>query len=114
MNIIIQTLDFNARKTLTDFVEENVGKLESYSERIISCRVILRLRKSDQKENKICEIFLTVPGYEFFASKESQSFEGAVLKAVDAMVHQMNHNKEAHVHKFKESSISQDEDDETE
>jgi putative sigma-54 modulation protein len=114
METIIQTLDFKARKTLTDLVEECVGKLEAHSDRIISCRVILMLKKSDQQENKVCELRLAVPGHEFFASKECEKFEDAVLKATEAVKHQMERLKEAKVHKVNTSSISLEETDETE
>jgi len=114
MNTIIQTLDFKARKTLTDFVRESVGKLETHVDRIISCRVILRLNHSDQRENKVFEIRLAIPSHEFFASKESESFEDAVLKATDAVKHQVVRTKDGKGHQANKTSISLEETDETE
>jgi putative sigma-54 modulation protein len=114
MKTIIQTIDFKARKTLTDFVEENLGKLESFSGRIVDCKVTLRLNKSDQQENKICEIKVTTPGHDFFASRESETFEDAVLKSIDAIRHQIERSKDSKAHKIRKSSVSMDRTGETE
>ena len=94
MKTIIQSPDFTANKTLLDFVQINVGKLKSFSDQISECRVLLKLDKSDEKENKICEIRLYVPGDNFFASKSSHSFEDATVKTVDAVKHQLTRWKD--------------------
>jgi len=94
MKMIVQSPDFTASKTLLDFVEDNVGKLKSFSDRISECRVCLKLDKSDEKENKVCEIKIFVPGDNFFASKSSHSFEDATIKTVDAVRHQLTRWKD--------------------
>jgi putative sigma-54 modulation protein len=89
MKIIIQSPDFKAQSALEEFVNEKVGKLEYFSDKIIESRVCLKLDKSENKENKICEIKLLVPGGELFASRKNSSFEEAVMKSVEALKSQI-------------------------
>lgn len=89
MKMIIQTPGFKATKKLHKFVQDNVGKLEQISERIIESRVCLKLEKSDKKENKVCEIRLVIPGNDLFASRQCNSFEEAVLQCTEAIRHQV-------------------------
>lgn len=90
MKVIIQTPDVNAKQSLLDFVDEKVQKLGQFSERVIDARVTLRTDKSDNRENKICEIRVGIPGNDLFVSKQAASFEEATLDAVDAMKRQIN------------------------
>ena len=89
MKMIIQTPHFKARKALLGFVMEKVGKLSMLSDRIVESRIFLKLDKSDSREDKVCEIKLLVLGKELFASSQSNTFEGAVLKAAEAVKHQL-------------------------
>lgn len=95
MKIIIETPNVKARQSLKDFVNEKVGKLELFSDRILEARVYLKTDKSDTRENKFCEIKLIIPGNDLFASAVSSSFEDAVQKAVEAVKHQLERWKNA-------------------
>ena len=97
---IIQSPDFTASKPLLDFVHENIDKLESFSDRISECRVCLKLDKSEERENKICEVQLIVPGDNLFASKISHSFEDATIKTIDAVKHQLTRWKDSNKRKI--------------
>jgi ribosomal subunit interface protein len=99
MKTIIQSPDFTASKTLLEFVQKNTEKLESISERVLECKVCLKVDRSDDKENKICEVSLFVPGDNFFASRQSHNFEDAVIKTIDALRHQLIRWKESKLHK---------------
>jgi putative sigma-54 modulation protein len=85
MKIIIQTPDFKAQPELTDFVNEKMEKLTQFTDRILEGRVLLKLDKSETKENKISEIRLVIAGNDLFASKQGKSFEEATIKAVEAL-----------------------------
>jgi len=98
MKITIQAPDFKPRETLTSFVEDNVGKLALLSDRIIEGRVYLKLDKSDSRENKVCEIKLVIPGQDLFASKQSSSFEDAVMQAIEAVRPQVERWKDSRRH----------------
>jgi len=105
MKTIIQTPDFKANKTLIDFVQDNVGKLEFFGNKIIEVRVCLKLDKSSERENKICEIRLVIPGNDLFASKQSQTFEDAVLKTIEAIRHQIDRWKDSKDRRFVKSPL---------
>jgi putative sigma-54 modulation protein len=95
MKMIIETPDFKADKRLTDFVRENIGKLAWTNDRVLECRINLKIVKSDVKENKICDIKLVIPGNDLFASRQSDTFEGAILQAIEALKHQIERWKDS-------------------
>lgn len=95
MKMIIQTPDFKASEKLTEFIQEKAGALESFSDRIIETWVWLRLDNSNNNENKMCEIKLVIPGNDLFASKQSHSFEDAIVRTVDAVKRQLEQRKAA-------------------
>lgn len=100
MKIIIQTPHLKARPSLTAFVQEKVGKLETFSERILECRVYLKVEKSNERGNKVCELKLIIPGNEVFASCQCHTFEEAVSQAVEALKPQIERWKASKKGKF--------------
>lgn len=94
MKITIQTPDFKADQKLIDLVNERMEKLSRFSDRILEASVTLKLDKSENKENKISEIRLSIPGNDLFASKQCKSFEEAVAKTSDALKSQIDSWKE--------------------
>lgn len=95
MKVIIETPNFNAKAPLTEFVEKQVGKLEKLSDRIIESHVFLKVDKADNRENKVCEIKLAIPGNDLFAAKTSDTFEEAVAQTIEALKHQIKRWKKA-------------------
>jgi putative sigma-54 modulation protein len=85
MKINIQSLKFTAKDELKDFVNEKVGKLSRFDDKIISADVTLLVDKSTRIENKVCDIRLIVPGYDDFVKKNAATFEEAILTAVDTL-----------------------------
>jgi putative sigma-54 modulation protein len=95
MNTTIQTPDFKADKTLLNFILDHTQKIELLNARIVECRVCLRLDKSDERKNKICEVKVFLPGYSFFVCKQCHSFEEAMAKAMLAIKHHISRWKES-------------------
>ncbi len=93
MEIKIQSIHFDADVKLLDFVEEKVGKLNTFFDNIIDSEVFLKIDKSDVKENKVAEIKLAIPGKDLFAKKQGKSFEEATDEAVEALRRQINKYK---------------------
>ncbi|HEX5169626.1 MAG TPA: HPF/RaiA family ribosome-associated protein [Cyclobacteriaceae bacterium] len=93
MKIDIQTLSFYPDEKLLDFAEEKLDKLGQYSEQIIEAQMSLRFDRSATRNNKFCQIRLVVPGYDLFASKQSHSFEEAILRTCEALKQQMSRRK---------------------
>lgn len=89
MNIKIQSIHFDADVKLESFITNKVGKLKQYNEGIIGADVFLRLDKSQTADNKIAEIKLDLPGSDFFAKRQSSSFEAATDGAVEALRRQI-------------------------
>lgn len=94
MNIKINSVKFNPTQKLETFVEGKVSKLGQYSDDILGAEVFLRLENTQDLENKIAEIKLEIPGAEFFAKKQSKSFEESTDNAVDALKKQITKHKE--------------------
>lgn len=92
MEIKVQSIHFDADQKLVSFVEERLGKLTQYYDKIIGSDVFLKLEPAD-RENKVAEIKLTIPGKDLFAKKQCKSFEEATDEAVEALRRQINKHK---------------------
>lgn len=93
LKVIIQTPDFKATRKLEKFVNSRLMKLGLTHDRIIEARVCLKIDTSGTNENKVCEIKLVIPGNDLFAAKQTEIFEQSVVKAIDALKHQLAHIK---------------------
>jgi putative sigma-54 modulation protein len=93
MDIQVHSIHFTADKKLLDFVNDKVGKLDMFFDQIIAGEVFLRLDKSAEKDNKIAEVKLLIPGKELFAKKQCKSFEEAADLAVEALRKQVDKHK---------------------
>ena len=89
----MHAIHFKADQKLLSFIQERLNKLEQYNDLIVSAEVYLRLDKDREKENKIAEIKLHVPGKEMFAKKQCKSFEEATNVAVEALRRQIMKEK---------------------
>lgn len=93
MQINLQALKFDARQELKEYVNEKVGKLAHFDDKIISADVTLSTN-GDNVENKICEIRLVVPGYDDFVKKNAATFEEAIHSSVDVLQKILRRKKE--------------------
>ena len=94
MNIQIHSVRFDADKRLIDFVHQKLEKLTQFGEDIVNAEVYLRLDKDQERENKISEIKLELPGGPLFARKQSKTFEEATDGAMDAIKVQITKHKQ--------------------
>ncbi len=94
MTINIQSVHFDADKKLIGFINEKVGKLNTFYKGIINSDVILRLDKNNKSANKIAEIKMKGKKHEFFAKKQCTSFEEATDLACEALKTQVKKHKE--------------------
>ena len=85
MKINLQSVHFKPSTQLKEFINEKVGKLFRLNEDILSAEVILIADDIKIKSNKICEIRLVIPGYDDFVKKEAETFEEAILNAVNTL-----------------------------
>jgi putative sigma-54 modulation protein len=94
MNIKIQSVRFDADKKLLDFIDEKVKKLEKFYDGIVGAEITLRIDKDQEKESKIAEIRLEIPGNDSFAKKQTKTFEESIDECVDALKRQLTKQKE--------------------
>jgi len=89
MTIQVHSIHFDADYKLIEFIQKKTDKLDQYYDSIVSGEVFLRLDKSENRENKIVEIKLEVPGNNMFAKKRSTSFEESTDLCVEALRRQL-------------------------
>jgi len=94
MNVQIHSVRFDADKKLIDFVHQKLDKLTQFGEDIVNAEVYLRLDKDQDRENKISEIKLDLPGGPLFSRKQSKTFEEATDEAIDALKKQITRHKQ--------------------
>lgn len=81
----IQSVHFDASQQLVEFVEKKVAKLEKLCENATSLEVVMKLVKPETANNKEVALRLATGNGELFASKVCDTFEEALLGAVDAL-----------------------------
>jgi ribosome-associated translation inhibitor RaiA len=96
MKINLQALKFKAKEELVNFVDEKVGKLSKFDDKIISADVTLTADTANIPENKICEIRLIVPGNDDFVKKNATTFEEAISTSVDILQKILQRKKVTH------------------
>jgi len=94
MKVNIQAVNFNVDKKLISFIEEQVEKLEKYYDKVISADVFLKVEQSSEKENKLVEINVHVPGDNLMVKKTCKTFEEAVVSACESQERLLKKRKE--------------------
>ena len=100
MKVNLQSVNFNVDATLVNFVQEKLDKLENHFDKIVCADVFLKVSNTSQKENKITEFLLSVPGDEFIIKKTNKSFEAGVDECVSSLERQLRRRKEKLKSKF--------------
>ncbi|RZJ63322.1 MAG: ribosome-associated translation inhibitor RaiA [Flavobacterium sp.] len=77
MKVNVHAVNFTIDGKLVDFIQERMDKLEKYYDRVVSADVFLKAENISEKENKVCEMKIHVPGDEFIVKKQCKSFEEA-------------------------------------
>ncbi|MFT3993281.1 MAG: ribosome-associated translation inhibitor RaiA [Dysgonomonas sp.] len=94
MDIVIQSVHFDATAQLKDFIEKKVSKLEKITDMIVDAEVILKVVKPEVSNNKEASVKLNVKNGELFANKVADTFEEAVVLSLDALEKQVIKLKE--------------------
>ncbi|HEX9152479.1 ribosome hibernation-promoting factor, HPF/YfiA family [Flavobacterium sp. ZS1P14] len=85
MKVNVQAVNFTVDRKLLDFVQERMDKLEKYYDKVVSADVFLKVEKTSDKENKIAEIKINVPGDDFVVKKQCKIFEEAVELCAESL-----------------------------
>lgn len=94
MKVNTQSVNFNADQKLIDFIQKRMDKLELFYDKVISTDVYLKLENTSDKENKIFEAIINVPGDSFIVKKQCKSFEEGVDMAASSLERQLKKRKE--------------------
>ena len=95
MNVNIQTVHFDADSKLVSYVEKKLSKLFQIHDRIIKVDVYLKLDNVVHNiKDKIAEIKVHIPKYDFFVKHSSKSFEESFDEALDSVIIQIKRKKE--------------------
>ncbi len=93
MDIQIHSIRFDADVKLLNFIRNKIEKLVQFYDDIIGSEVFLRVENSQDPENKVVEIKLTIPGNELFAKRQTKTFEASTDLAVEALRRQIRKHK---------------------
>ena len=85
MNVQIQAVNFNADKKLVKLIEDKIQSLTRYYDHIVGAEVYLKVQKSSEKDNKLLDLKISIPGKDQIVKKTSSTFEDALLQAVSSM-----------------------------
>jgi putative sigma-54 modulation protein len=75
MKISVQSLGLTPHAPLEGHIEKKLSKLENYYDKIVECKVFLKVENKSDKENKTAELLLAVPGDDIVVKKTTSSFE---------------------------------------
>ena len=94
MKVNTQSVNFNADQKLLDFIQRRMDKLDQFYDKVIATDVYLKVENTSDKENKIFEARVSVPGDSFIVKKQCKSFEEGVDSAVSSLERQLKKRKE--------------------
>ncbi len=94
MKISVQSVNFNISKDLVNYIEKKVNNLEKFHDHIIDAEVYLKVQSTSDKENKLVDVKMSLPGVDIVAKKQSKTFEEAASMAIDSVKRQLVKRKE--------------------
>jgi len=96
MKVYTQSINFNASTALLNFTEKKIETLTKFHDKIVDAEVFFKLENSSDKENKITEIKINIPGSELVVKKQFKTFEEGVSTAVESLKRSLKKSKEKH------------------
>ena len=93
MKVNVQSVNFHADQKLVNFIQRKLDKLENHFDNVIYADVYLKVQKTRQKENKVSEILLSIPGDEVICKKRGRHFEVGVDECVNSLERQLQKRK---------------------
>jgi len=94
MKISVQSVNFNISNDLVNYIEKKVNNLEKFHDHIIGAEVFLKVQSTSEKENKLVDVKMNLPGVDIVAKKQSKTFEEAASLAIDSVKRQLVKRKE--------------------
>jgi putative sigma-54 modulation protein len=96
MRVQINAVRFTADRSLVEFIQQKLAKLDTFHDRIIGAEVFLKLDGPDTSKvkEKIVEVRLTIPGKEIFIKEHDRTFESATDRVLEALKDKLVRRKE--------------------
>jgi putative sigma-54 modulation protein len=94
MKTTVHAVNFTIDSKLVEFIHEKMQKLEKYYDKVIASDVFLKVEQTSEKENKLVEVKILIPGDEFIVKKQCKSFEEAMQQSADSLEIQLIKTKE--------------------
>ena len=94
MKISVQSVNFNIDNDLMKYIEKKLNNLEKFHDQILGAEVFLKVQSASEKENKITDIKIDLPGNDIVIKKQSKTFEEGVSMCVDSLKRQLVKRKE--------------------
>lgn len=94
MKVNTQSVNFTADHKLIDFIQKRMDKLELFYDKVIQADVYLKVYNTSDKENKIFEARVEVPGDTFVVKKQCKSFEEGADTAAASLERQLKKRKQ--------------------
>ena len=85
MKVKVQAVNFAVDGKLVGYIQERMERLEKYYDKIVSSDVFLKVEKTSDKENKIVEIKVHVPGDDLMVKKQCKTFEEAIELTAESL-----------------------------
>ena len=99
MVIKIQSLHFEASKSLETFIQKKVSRLSKFDDGISVAEITLKVVKPESNDNKDASVKLVSPGNEFFSQETADTFEEAIDRCVEKLERQVTKAKEKKISK---------------
>lgn len=84
MKVNVQAVNFTVDGKLVDFIQERLNKLDKFYDRVVVADVYLKAENISEKENKMAELKIHVPGDEFIVKKQCKTFEESVDQCAES------------------------------
>ncbi len=85
MKVNVHAVGFSADKKLTSFIQNRLDKLEKFYDKVVVSDVFLKVEKTSEKENKVVEVKIHVPGDDFVVKKHCKTFEEAIEMSAESL-----------------------------
>ena len=95
MTLNIHAIHFDADAALLAHVNKKISKLEGLHDKIMKVDVYLKLDNVVHNiKDKVAEIKVHIPKYDFFVKHSSKSFEESFDEALNSVIMQIKRKKE--------------------
>jgi putative sigma-54 modulation protein len=94
MKVNTQSINFNADRKLIAFIQKRMDKLDMFYDKVIKSDVYLKVENTSDKQNKVFEARVSVPGDSLIVKKQCKTFEEGVDVAVSSLERQLKKRKE--------------------